>query len=274
MKNKLAISTLAFQGWELADAILACQNHRIDALEIRMGFHEWSKLELSDSVYREYAAQIQDCGLKVSDLGTSIRMIGYQEESLKELERNCQIAKILGCKGLRVMLGNRHKRFSDKVPNLDYPGLGNWLTKADEILDAYGTQIWVETHDEFATGKAFRTFMDPYKFRHIKSLWDIMHPLEAGELPEDTLNYIGSDLVHVHIKDGRPWEDPDLSSWKYTRIGEGDVPIREIVSLILSTGYSGYFSLEWESSWREEIRGEGYEIPKIIETFSKVMHDI
>lgn len=239
-----------------------------------MGFHDWSQLELSDFTYHEYAKQIHNSGLEVSDLGTSVRMIGYKAESLKELERNCQIANILGCKGLRVMLGNRHKKFSDIVPSIDYPGLGKWLTEADQILDGYGTEIWVETHDEFATGRAFRSFMDQYEFRHVKSLWDIMHPLEVGEKPEDTLKLIGGDLVHVHIKDGIPWEDPDRSSWKYTRIGEGQVPIREIVSLIVSTGYTGYFSLEWESSWREEIRGTGYEIPKMIEDFSKLMHDM
>ncbi len=274
MKNKLSVSTLAFQDWELEDAIHACETCGIDAMEIRMGFHSWSKLELPDSTYEKIYEKLSAHGLAVSDLGTSIRMIGYTEEGLRELERCSQIANILHCRGLRVMLGNKHKKRSDVVPPIDYEGLVRWLRAADVILEKYGTQIWIETHDEFATGKSQRELLNQYPFRHIHSLWDIMHPLEAGEPPEETLRYMNKDLVHIHIKDGLPWEDPDRSSWKYTKIGAGIVPIRDIVNLVLEAGYQGYFSLEWESAWRQEIRGDGFEIPDMLCDFSRLMNDI
>ena len=79
------------------------------------------------------------------------------------------------------------------------------------------------------------------------------------------------DLVHVHIKDGKPWADQDISSWQYTRIGEGIIPIREIIDMIYSTGYDGYFSLEWESAWRQELRGVGFEVADMIHQFRCLM---
>jgi sugar phosphate isomerase/epimerase len=274
MKHKLSVSTLAFQGWELEDVLCICREKGIDALEIRMGFHSWSDISLPDSFYHELSDKIQSQSLKVSDLGTSIRMIGYKPEGLKELERVSQIANILQCKGLRVMLGNRHKRHSDKVLPIDYEGLVRWLEEADEILEKYHTQIWIETHDEFATGKAQSELLRQRNFRNIYSLWDIMHPLEARETPEETLGYLKEHLVHVHIKDGIPWGNPDMWSWKYTRLGQGQIPIEQIVKMICASGYEGYFSLEWESAWREEIRGEGFAIPQMIEDFCEQMKRI
>ena len=229
MRNKLAVSTLAFQGWDLETALKCCKQNQIDAVEIRMDFHPWSAMNLSNKDYEDIHNQIETYGIKVSDLGTGIRMNRYGEEGLEQLKRCSEIADILQCKGLRIMLGNKRKFLSDKVPGIDFEGLVRWLTEADAILAYYGTQIWIETHDEFATGREQRRLLEAGKFKNIHLLWDIMHPLEAGEEPEETLSYMGSDLVHVHIKDGEPWEDPDRSSWKYTRIGEGLVPIRSIV---------------------------------------------
>lgn len=274
MKNPLAVSTLAFQDWELEDAVRICRENEIDAMEIRLGFHDWSKMELSDQVYRENYRKISDGGLQVSDLGTSIRVIGYDEKRLEELKQCAHIAELLHCRGLRIMLGNRHRFWSDKVPEIDYDGLVRWMIEADEILENSQAQIWIETHDEFATGKMQRKLLNEYPFRNVRLLWDIMHPLEAGEEPEETLGYMGKDLVHVHIKDGQPWPDPDRSSWKYTRLGEGDVPIRKIVRKIRQAGYTGYFSLEWESAWREEIRGKGYAIEDMVRQYSYLMKEI
>ena len=36
-------------------------------------------------------------------------------------------------------------------------------------------------------------------------------------------------------------------------IGEGSIPIGDIVSTLLNDGYDGYFSLEWEKKWHPEL---------------------
>ena len=62
-----------------------------------------------------------------------------------------------------------------------------------------------------------------------------------------------------------------MSSWKYTRIGEGIIPIKEIVEMIRLSGYEGYYSLEWESSWREELRGEGFVVDDMVRQYCEYM---
>jgi len=243
-------------------------------MEIRMGFHSWSKLDLPDCVYEQNYERIHSQGIEVSDLGTSVHMIGCKEEGLKELERCAQIANILHCQGLRIMFGSKRKFWSEPKTEINDDNLVNWLIKADHIAEKYQTQIWLETHDEFSTGKVQREVMNQHPFRNIRLLWDIMHSLEAKEAPEETLKYMGAELVHIHIKDGIPRENPDYIHWKYTRLGEGIVPIKDIVNLIQNSGYEGYFSLEWESAWRKELRGEGYEIPEMLKQYRLLMQEI
>jgi sugar phosphate isomerase/epimerase len=51
----------------------------------------------------------------------------------------------------------------------------------------------------------------------------------------------------VHIKDF------SNSDGALTLIGNGDIPIIPIVNQLLSDGYDGYFSLEWEKKWHPEL---------------------
>lgn len=271
MNNKLAVSTLAFQNWELEDAIRACKDHGIDAMEIRMDFHSWSQLGLPDCVYEENLKKMQQQGISVSDLAASIKISGYDTGRLKEAERCARIANLLQCRGIRIMIGGKK---DDREPEIDMDGLVRWLIEADEIMGRYGTQIWIETHGPFSSGRRNRELLDRYPFQNVRMIWDIIHPLEAGEQPEETLHYIGKDLVHVHIKDGEPKKGQAIGHWRYTRLGEGAIPITDIVNKLLEIGYQGYFSLEWESPWRQELRGEGYEIPEILRQYSGLMRTL
>jgi sugar phosphate isomerase/epimerase len=105
-------------------------------------------------------------------------------------------------------------------------------------------------------------------------IWDIIHPLEQEEDISTTYEAIKEYLVHVHIKDGVPWEDKDMANWRYTSLMEGIVPIEKVVKLLVEKGYCGYYSLEWESLWRPEIRGERYTGEKIIPLYGKMMKNM
>ena len=36
-------------------------------------------------------------------------------------------------------------------------------------------------------------------------------------------------------------------------LGEGDVPLQQMLQLLVEKGYDGYFTLEWEKKWCPEI---------------------
>jgi sugar phosphate isomerase/epimerase len=49
--------------------------------------------------------------------------------------------------------------------------------------------------------------------------------------------------------------------------GDGTVPIRLIVKVLVASGYEGYYSFEWEKAWHPEIEEPEVAIPH----FAKVM---
>lgn len=271
---KKAISTLACNGWSLDESLDVCVKNNIEAIEIRMDLHDWSKSTLSDNDFKEINHTIKEQGILVSNLGTSIVISDYNTEALQELERCSQIATIFKCKGLRIMLGNFYVLRSEPRKHLNRSGIVNWLKEASKIAQQYDTEIWIETHNEFATGKELNKLLKEVDCENIKIVWDIMHPLEADEALSDSFNFIKPYLAHVHIKDGKPWPNPDMENYQYTRIGEGIVDIKKAISMLRQIGYSGYYSLEWEGVWRKELQGENYSPKDAVATFSKLLDAI
>ena len=123
----------------------------------------------------------------------------------------------------------------------------------DTVSKETGVEIRIETHNEFSTGRSLKPILDAVP--GVKIIWDVMHSIEMGETPEDTCSLIGDKITHVHIKDGRPYEDPDLISYYYTKLGEGTMPFERIFASLKNIGYKGYYSLEWENAWRKELLG-------------------
>lgn len=271
---KLGISTLACNGWTLEKSLEVCRQNGIGALEVRMGLHPWSQLDLAEEEYRRIDRAIEEAGVVVSDLGTSVVVRDDDPTALEELERCAQIAGFWHCRGLRIMLGNFYARRSEPRKPVNRDGILSWLKKADKIMEAYGTEVWIETHNEFATGRALRELLDDAGTAHVRLLWDIMHPLEAGESLEESYALMKPDLVHVHIKDGTPWPDPDMENYRYTPIGQGSVDIAAAVKLLRDGGYDGWYSLEWEGVWRKEIQGPEYPPEGAVADFVRLMHTL
>lgn len=250
---KIAISTLPFRAWSLEEVLQCCRQAGYDGLEIRMDFHRWSDTALPDSHYRSMYSQIQEAGLCISNLGSGIVLAEDSDKDLHDLERSFEIADLLHTKGVRIMLG--HIRLSRRAPMLalDFPGILRWLAKADALAGKYQKEVWIETHNEFATGRSLAQLYQEIPLANTRIVWDIMHPLEQGEPIKETLTLIKEHLAHVHIKDGLPWDDPEPLIWKYTPLGEGIIPIAKILDMLHQAGYKGFFSLEWESAWRKEL---------------------
>lgn len=268
---KIGVSTLACDGWTLEHAINVCRDNGIEALEIRMGIHEWSKENQEEKELRAVYEKIREAGMVVSDLATGIVVTEYDEKALLELERCAQIASIWKCEGLRIMLGNFRTTWSELLQTMDYEEIIRWIRAADRIMELHGTKLWIETHNEFATGESLEKLIEDSGCMNCQLIWDIMHPLEAGEMVEQTMSHMKRWLAHVHIKDGKPWEDKNLANYQYTRIGDGTIPIESIIILLRENGYRGYCSLEWEGIWRKELRGEGFEPETAIRDYAIMM---
>jgi len=57
-------------------------------------------------------------------------------------------------------------------------------------------------------------------------------------------------------------------------LGEGEVPVRQILALLAAGGYPHWISVEWEKRWHPEIEGPEVALPQylsVLATWTEVM---
>lgn len=249
---KRGFSTVAFANLDYNDIIEAAVRNKMDGVEIRLDTqnnlfgHPAEDTKMIGNAFR-------DAGVEISDIGTSVCIKGYSQAQVETYKKCLDVAKIIGAKGARVFLANFLGKFTQSAP-YDYDGIVQTLKEACAYGEQVGVEVWVETHNEFSTGEVLAKLWDDVGSKNLKFIWDLIHPIERYESAEDTMKFMGDKIAHVHVKDGRKKTDKNEINYLYTKLGEGDVPVGEMLALLRDAGFDGYLSLEWEAAWRAEIK--------------------
>ena len=115
------------------------------------------------------------------------------------------------------------------------------LARAEEVC------VLLKTVGIYADTSRLRELMDSYACDELAALWDMHHPCrDFGEVPDTTIRNLGGYVKHVHLRDS----NDDLS---YNLIGEGTLPIRDMMNALSSIDYNGFISLEWKPEWIPDI---------------------
>ncbi len=95
-------------------------------------------------------------------------------------------------------------------------------------------------------GRRRRQSCGRWSIRCVGALWDLHHPFRHGETPAETFAALRPYVKQTHVKDSKP-------GGTYCLLGEGDIPILEMLRLLKSGGYDGWINLEWEKRWIPEL---------------------
>ncbi|TYP76591.1 sugar phosphate isomerase/epimerase family protein [Paenibacillus methanolicus] len=270
---KTAFSTLPCEGWSLDDMIGIAKSCGFHGMELREGANWGISADMSASARQTALHKLEAAGLRITNIGSNVCFTGNEGDAaqLTHFMGVAALARDLQADGVRIFLGYFNERKDSPVPAIDYPAIVSRVQEACDVAAIYGVQVWIETHNEFATGRSLRQLLDDVNRPNCAVIYDIIHPLEEGEPPEETIALLGPQLAHVHMKDGVPFDDPMALSWKYTKLGEGQVPIMAIVKLLEQSGYCGYYSLEWETKWRKELQVPGMEPETVFPDYVALM---
>ncbi len=105
--------------------------------------------------------------------------------------------------------------------------------------------LLIETVGIYADTAKLRSLFESFVSDNLAALWDLHHPFRVcGEAPETTVKNLGAYIRHVHIKDSQSAEELSL-------VGEGSLPIEDIMNGLRSLNYDGFISIEWDPSWDE-----------------------
>ncbi len=247
---KTCFSTLPCPQCSMKELRALCDKFLIDGVEIRLE---------DDAVIQS----VTD-GVNVVSFGTGVCLLGYEEEKIKRAKNILDKIKNTEVKAIRLFLGNFAVMKDTPRADLSYDGI---VLALKELCDYTKKEIWIETHNEFATGKVLSKLLLAVQRKNLKIIWDVIHPIEDGETPQETWDYIGKSIAHVHFKDGKKSDNPLKHDYDYTLLGEGELPLDEILKLLEKEGFDGFISLEWENRWREELRVYTDDIEYILQMF-------
>ena len=113
-----------------------------------------------------------------------------------------------------------------------------------------GVVLLVETYGIYADTARLRELLNGFASDSLAALWDLQHPFRLrGESAQDTITNLGAYVRHVHIKDSVSVDGAP----EYRLMGEGDLPLADMMDALRSVNYDGCLSLEWDPDWQPEL---------------------
>lgn len=115
--------------------------------------------------------------------------------------------------------------------------------------EEYGIVLLMETMGIYSDTSRLRDLLNFYASDQLAVLWDFHYPYrENGESPQDSVTNLGAYIKHVHIRDSE-LVDGETS---FCLIGEGTLPLDDLMNALESVSYDGFISLEWDPCWLED----------------------
>ncbi|MEM7534906.1 MAG: sugar phosphate isomerase/epimerase family protein [Chloroflexota bacterium] len=263
----LAFSTLGCPDWTFEQCAEEAAKYGYDALEIRWFDNGIIPSDMSAQRRAEVKQVVKDTGVGIIGLGVSTRFSSPDADQraamLDELKRYLELANDLEAPMVRTF-GGQVAEGQTVEQTIDW--VAESLAAAMPTAEAQGVTVLLETHDGFSRGQEVAGVMAQVTNSRLAAVWDVHHPFRMREAIEDTWNFIGDRVAHIHLKDARLKED---GSWQLVLMGEGEVPCQAIVNLLHQNGYQGAITAEWEQKWHPEIEGPEVAMPQHMQVISE-----
>ena len=124
------------------------------------------------------------------------------------------------------------------------------LEQIVEIAKKEKITLLLETTGIFADTKKLRVILGQIASDHLAALYDVQHPYRMfHESPEESVKNLGAFVKHVHMHDSSVIDNvvtPQL-------LGEGTLPLDEVMHALRSINYDGFISFEWDTEWMPEM---------------------
>ena len=145
------------------------------------------------------------------------------------------------------------------------------LESSVPLAERLGVAIGVETHDAFSASSVVAELLalvDPAAVDSgtVGAVWDSHHPHRMGERPAQVYANLGPRILLAQVKDARRKADGD---WQLVLLGEGEVPVRDMLERLAAGGYPHWISVEWEKRWHPEIEEPEVALPQHLDLLTK-----
>ena len=166
------------------------------------------------------------------------------DSAIEEIEKCIEIASNLNIKYVRI---------KTEASENEAQAIENCAAFVEKVLpsaEKKGITILIETSGLFCKSKILRDLLDRFACDSLAALWNMSAAyFEGGESSEEIIKNLGAYIKHVHMNDAIKTE----TGIEFCLIGEGELPIREMMLALRSVNYDGFISLVWDPKWCEEL---------------------
>jgi sugar phosphate isomerase/epimerase len=254
---RTAFSTLAFPETTLATATSLGRQWGYDGVELRLIDGELIDPSMSAGARAEVKRTASAAGLPIAAVDSSIRLT--DEDPGPELRRFLELASDWESPLVRVFGGALPGSGSARQAQLE--AAARVLAAAAPVAERLGVAVGVETHDAFSASSVVAELLALVESPSVGAVWDSHHPHRMGERPAEIYANLGPRLLLAQVKDARQAPERE-DGWQLVLLGDGEVPVREMLGLLTAGGYTGWISVEWEKRWHPEIEEPDVALPQ------------
>ncbi len=260
---RIAFSTLAFPDAKLASAASLGRRWGYSGIELRLIDGELIQPSMPTARRAQVKRTLAAAGLPVVAVDSSLRLTG--DDPGPELQRFLQLASDWEAPLVRVF-GGALAADSSPARQEQLRIAAAVLEDAVPIARRLGVAIGVETHDAFAASSVVAGLLALVPSDQVGAVWDSHHPHRMGETPAEVYAHLGPRILLAQVKDARRTADGD---WQLVLLGEGEVPVRDMLGLLAAGGYPHWISVEWEKRWHPEIEEPEVALPQHLDLLTK-----
>ena len=261
---KIAFSTLGCPNYDWKDIYSMAKDLGFDGIEVREIRSEFSRSPFSPEKCEATAKKLKQIRLEIPCLSTGcvLSETDKSEENIREITEYMKVASTLGASYIRILADR------NPAPNgeIDDDAVISEIKKLIPFARENNIILLVETNGVYADTKRLKKLLATIDDNSVAALWDTHHPYRFfDESPADTVNNIGEYIKYTHIKDSVVTD----GAVKYKMMGEGDIPVKEIIEALKTINYNGYMTLEWVKRWAPELSDAGIVFPHFAEFMKK-----
>ncbi len=257
---KISFSTLACPDFSWSDIYSMAKDLGFNGIEVR-GIGEETNVVKAKPFTAEKvdatATKLTQLGLEVPCLSTGccLKFADQHDAIVDEITAHVDLAEKLNTPYIRIL--------ADLTPapegEVDDNAIGSFLTEIAAIAEKKNVMLLVETNGVYSDTARLRKLLDSVNSPAVGALWDMHHPYRyMGETGQQTVENLGEYIKFIHVKDSEI-KDGKLT---YKLMGEGDMPLHEMLSALQKIGYDGYISLEWVKRWSKDLYAAGIVFPQ------------
>ncbi|MBO4962410.1 MAG: AMP-binding protein [Clostridia bacterium] len=243
---KLSFST---RGWHYSTFNEFCdiaKETKFDGIELHNVYNKlftdkngaFQDYTISQTLRTLYEKQLQiPCIDTLCNLADKSSYEKIKEEVLKCLE----LASSLHIPNIRLKAYGQQEQI-----DVVYEHIAEFLPLAEQKK----VTLLLETSGLFANTSVLREMLTRFASDYLGAMWNIsLAYYYGGETIEQVIKNLGAYVKHVQINDATK-NGEEIS---FCLMGEGELPVKEVMLALRSVNYDGFISLVWDPTWCAEL---------------------